>query len=141
MIFISRIRWQSSLHGPNRVAYFSQLIPFPAMPQHRRQVMEVSDAFRRMLGIIGIARYWRHRVDHCRRLMKYLTIAVCTSMHMDQKATDAAFSRWLSGIVLLSRRLLIQLFHCMGHLFFAKMLKTHAIVISVYDWLRVLIFH
>jgi hypothetical protein len=51
----------SDVTGPDRVVYVSQLLSFPAMPQHRQQVMEVNAALQRMWSGCGSVRYWRHR--------------------------------------------------------------------------------
>lgn len=53
----------SDVTGPDRVVFVSQLLAFPAMPQHRQQVVEVNASLRRMWSGRdgGQVRYWSHR--------------------------------------------------------------------------------
>lgn len=77
----------ADITGPNRVVYVSQLLPFPAMQQHRGLVIDVNDALLRLLGVVEIARDWRHR-----------GLWLPTDEVFDLNATGTTFGRRLSMV-------------------------------------------
>ena len=109
-------------HRTIRVVYVSQLLPFPAMQQHRGLVIDVNDALLRLLGVVEIARDWRHRglwspTDEvfdlnatgttfgrrlsmvCRSLCKYV-----------EGSCDSSFSLWLAANVNISLSLQLEIY-------------------------------